>query len=260
MTCQPFNIKVVEGNDFALLLPLKKRTYVSNAPIDEDIDATELQDVVFKIGTREYTPELGTDGVRVVVTDKPARGTYDIVLTATYHGSAIVAGYFEALTIVAWNYQSNAEQYVQGSPVVMQSAYVIGGTLTDAELVALKQQYIAAKAAMEAAQAQAEQAKATYDAKAEMLNDVAQETTSQAILNAIGHIDFSELAKQGSNPNATNTAILAAFGQIDFSQVAKQGSDPNVSITSIDAKIGDYVLIQNNEYAPALADLATKLI
>ena len=239
---------------------MKRRTYTANVPIDEDIDATELQNVVFKIGAQEYTPELGTDGVRVVVTDKPARGTYDIVLTATYHGSAIVAGYFEALTIVAWNYQSNAEQYVQGSPIVMQSAYVIGGTLTDAELVALKQQYIAAKEAMQEAQAAAERAKAAYDAKAEMLNDVAQETTSQAILNAIWHIDFSELAKQGSNPNATNTAILAAFGQIDFSQVAKQGNNPDVSITSIDAKIGDYVLIQNEEYAPALADLATKLI
>lgn len=203
MTCQPFNIKVVEGNDFALLLPLKKRTYVSNVPIDEDIDATELQNVVFKIGAQEYTPELGTDGVRVVVTDKPARGTYDIVCTATYRGSAIVAAYFEALTIVAWNYQSNAEQYVQGSPIEMQSAYVIGGTLTDAELVALKQQYIAAKEAMQEAQAAAERAKAAYDAKAEMLEDVARETTSRTILS------FAEAgAVQGSNRNATNTAIM----------------------------------------------------
>ena len=258
MTCTPFNIKVVEGNDFALLLPLKKRTYVSNVPIDEDIDATELQNVVFKIGAQEYTPELGTDGVRVVVTDKPTRGTYDIVLTATYHGSAIVAGYFEALTIVAWNYQSDAEQYVQGSPIEMQSAYVIGGTLTDAELVALKQQYIAAKEAMQQAQAAAEASKAAYDAKAEMLNDVAQETTSQAILNAIGRIDFSELAKQGSNPNATNTAILAAFGQIDFSQLAKQGTDASVTLTGVYNKlddIGGLVLMTEAEKAPALEDL-----
>lgn len=203
MTCQPFNIKVVEGNDFALLLPLKKRTYAANVPIDEDIDATELQNVVFKIGTREYTPELGTDGVRVVVTDKPARGTYDIVLTATYRGSAIAVTYFEALTIVAWNYQSNAEQYVQGSPIEMQCAYVIGGTLTDAELIALKQQYIAAKEAMQEAQAAAERAKEAYDEKAEMLEDVAQETTSRTIL---GYAEAG--AVQGSNRNATNTAIM----------------------------------------------------
>ena len=209
MTCQPYNIKIVEGNDFALLLPLKKRTYAANVPIDEDINATELQDVVFKIGTKEYTPELGTDGVRVLVTDKPARGTYDIVLTATYRGSAIAVTYFEALTIVAWNYQSNAAQYVQGSPIEMQCAYVIGGTLTDAELIALKQQYIEATEDLRRAEAAAQAAKEAFDAKAEMLEDVAKETTSQAILEAVGNIDFSELAKQGDNPAATNTAIYA---------------------------------------------------
>ena len=34
--------------------------------------------------------------------------------------------------------------------------------------------------------------------------------TLAAIMQAVGHIDFSTLAKQGDNPNATNTAILAA--------------------------------------------------
>ena len=207
MTCQPYNIKIVEGNDFALLLPLKKRTYVASTPIDEDIDATALTDVVLTIGGKEYATELGLDGVRAIVTDKPARGTYDILLTANYHGSTIQAAYFEALTIVAWNYQSDAEQYIQGSPIVLQSAYVIGGVLTDAELQALKEQYIQATADLRVAEQAAQEAKDAFDAKAEALDDMAKESTSQQILDAVGHIDFSDLAKQGDNPNVSLTSL-----------------------------------------------------
>ena len=207
MTCQPFNIKVVEDNSFALLLPLKKRTYVSQVPIDEDIDATALENVTLTIGGVEYAVELGTDGVRVVVADGLKRGTYNIILRATYHGSEITAAYFEAITAVQWNYQSDAEQFVQGSPIVAQAAYVIAGVLTDEELARLKEQYREAIAALQQAQAEAEAAKEAFDTKAEMLDDVAQETTSQAILRAVGDIDFSELAKQGNDPTATNTAI-----------------------------------------------------
>lgn len=224
MTCTPFNIKVVEGNDFALLLPLKRRTYTANVPIDEDIDATELQNVVFKIGAQEYTPELGTDGVRVVVTDKPARGTYDIVLTATYRGSVITAAYFEALTIVAWNYQSNAEQYIQGSPIEMQCMYVIGGALTDAELQELKRQYIAAKEAMEAATEEAEAAKESFDNAAE----------------ALGNLPVLLVEQQGTINNQQRT-------------IGEQQ-------TLIGQLSGGVVMMSDAEYAPALADLATKLI
>lgn len=149
MTCQPFNIKVVEDNSFALLMPLKKRTYVSNVPVDEDINALELTDVTLKIGDTEYTPELGTDGVRVVMPDGLTRGTYNVILRAKYRGSDITAAYFEAITAVQWNYQSDAEQYVQGSPIVFEAAYVIGGALTDAELVALKAALRAAIAAVD---------------------------------------------------------------------------------------------------------------
>ena len=185
MTCQPYNIKIVEGNAFALLLTLKRRTFTASTPIDEDIDVTALQNVVLKIGGVQYTPELGTDGVRVIMPATLARGTYDIVMTATYYGSEIQAAYFEALTIVAWNYQSDAEQFVQGSPIVIPAAYVIGGALTDAELAALKAEYRQKIADAEAAEEAAEQAKAEYDRKAEMLDDVAKETTSQEIKSLI---------------------------------------------------------------------------
>lgn len=61
--------------------------------------------------------------------------------------------------------------------------------------------------------------------------------TLAAIMQAVGNIDFSTLAKQGDNPLATNTAILEAFGSIDFSSVAKQGEDSSVSLTSINLRL-----------------------
>lgn len=218
MCTAEYNIKVVEGNEFLLVLPLKKRTYVASVPIDEDIDATALVGCVVKIGDVEYTPTLDEDGVKVLVPATLARDTYDIIVTATYHGSAIRAAYFDALTIVAWNEQSNAQQYIQGSPVVAQAAYVIGGTLTDAELEALKAEYRLKIAAAEEAKEAADAAKQAYDTKAEALDDIAQQSTlTQGISDIrddISHIDIdtSTLAKQGDNPNADISTIQALIG------------------------------------------------
>ena len=197
-----YNIKVVEKNEFALVLPLKRRTYVADRPIDEDIDCTALEDVVLKIGGTTYPVELGLDGVKTIVPGTLKKGVYDIELTAVYRGSVIRAAYFEAITIVSYNEQSTAEQYIQGSPITLNAAYVIGGTLTDAELAQLKQQYREAIAAAQQAEADAQAAKEAYDRKAEMLDGVALEATSQQILTAVG-----SAAQQGTDQTATNTAI-----------------------------------------------------
>ena len=250
MKCDPitkrYTIKVPKDNSFTLILPLKTRTYVSNVPIDEAIVYAELEDVVLTIGGTEYPVTLGLQGVEVNVPDGLPLGVYDIIMTATYRGAQIRAAYFEAITSVDWNYQSDVQQYLQGSPIVADAAIVIGGPLTDAELEQLKAEYTAAKQAAEQAEAEAQAAKEEYYRKAEQLDDVAQQTTlttgiasilqglapkattaqlntaTQQILTAIGQIDFSALAKQGNNPLATNTAILEAFGNIDFSTLAKE--------------------------------------
>lgn len=216
--CNFENIKIVEGNAFSVLIPLKKRTYISNMPIDEDVDILSLTDVVVKIGGVEYAATLQEDGVLVNCPATLEKGSYDIVLTAQYVGNEIRAAYFEALTIVAYNYQSNAEQYIQGAPIELQPAFVIYN-LSDAELEQLKQQYREAIAASQQAQEDAEAAKEAYDEKAEALDDVAQQSTlTQGVADIredISHIsiDTSTLAKQGTNPNATNTAILEAIQQ-----------------------------------------------
>ena len=162
MACK-YQIKVVEGNEFALVLPLKRRTYVSDRPIDEDIDCTALTNVVLKIGDTTYAVTLDFDGVKTIVPATLKKGVYDIVLTATYKGSEIRAAYFEAIVIVAWNEQSDAEQYIAGSPIVLGAAFIIGGTLTDAELEELKAEFRQATADARQAQADAEAAKAEYE-------------------------------------------------------------------------------------------------
>ena len=207
-----YNIKVVEGNAFALLFPLKRRTYTANIPIDEDIDCEQLQDCKVIFGGVEYTPELGTDGVRILLPATLKKATYDAIITATYQSSEIRAAYFEAVTIVAWNEQSNAEQYIQGSPVVMPAAFVIGGAMTDAELEELKEEYREKNAELAQAIEDEEEAKEEYIEKAAALDDVAQETTSQQILTAVENIDIdtTTIAKQGTNANATLTATQAA--------------------------------------------------
>lgn len=186
--CENFpNIRITEGNAFALLLLLRTRTYVSSQPIDEDIDYTQLDNIVFTFGGIEYAAEITGQGVRIILPDTLAVGTYNAILTAEYLGNEIRAAYESAVTIVPWSAQSTAEQYIAGSPIVMRAAYVLGGAMTDAELEALKAELRAKIDEAEQAKEEAESAKAEWEQKAAELDGVAQEATSQEIFAAIGY-------------------------------------------------------------------------
>jgi len=227
------NIKVTEGNAFSLVLPLKKRTYESCKPIDEDIDIMSLEDVVFKFGGVVYAATKEEAGVRVSLPATLARGVYDIVLTAMYQGSKIRAAYESAVTIVAWNSQSDAQQFIPGSPIVMDAAYVIGGTLTDAELEALKEEYREKNAQLAQAIEDAEAAKREWEEKAAELDGVAQEATSQEILTAVENIDIdtTDLAKE-----ATLGTPLVGQPSTIFAAIAAGGATPEaVAQAVIDA-------------------------
>lgn len=207
---------MVEGNAFRVVIPLKRLTFESCKPIEGDIDYTQLTDVVVKYGGVDMTVSIGMDGVSFISPATQPRGTFDIVLTAKYQGTDIRAAYEGAITIVAWNSQSDAQQFVPGSPLVLDAAYVIGGALTDAELEALKALYVERNAQLAQAIADAEAVKAAFDAKAEALDDVAQQSTLMAgvvaIRDDISHvtIDTSTLAKQGTNASATLTDTQTA--------------------------------------------------
>ena len=221
MTCNPYNIKVTEGNSFAVILTLKTRTYSADAPIDQDIDPTALADVHVKVNGAEWSAfTVGVEGVSVQFPATQPCGTYNVELTANYNGITIRAAYFECVTIVAWSYQSDAQNYIPDSPLSAKAAYIIAGNYTDAELEALKQQYRDAIEAAEQAEADAEQAKEDYIEKADNLDNL------------------DNVAQQGNDPTATNTAILAAVNNItiDTSTLAqrtdvKDGNDTAISVS-----------------------------
>ena len=181
-------IKIVEGNAFTLIFPLKRRTYVSNVPIDEDIVIADLTDVVVKFGGVEYASVADPRGLMVALPATLAKATYNATITAKYHGAEIQAAYYECVTIVAWNFQSDAQEYIQGSPIAVAPAYVIGGPMTDAELEELKAQLREEIAAAEEAEAEAQAAKEEWERRIEELDDVAKESTSQEIKNQIGDL------------------------------------------------------------------------
>lgn len=85
------------------------------------------------------------------------------------------------------------------------------------------------------------------------------ESAKQEILGAIGNIpepDLSEVAKDN-----TSQEILTAVENIEIhtSDLAKQGTNTSISLTTMDSKLGNYVLIQDEEYQYALLDLISRL-
>ena len=183
MNCNNYNtIRVTAGNAFSLLLPLKEKQYISEQPIEEVINAALLTDVQVLLNYEEWNEyELGEDGVLVHFPSTLSKGVYNIELTAKYGGIAIRAAYFQCLSIVAWSYQADAENYIPTSPLVADAAFVISVN-GDEELTALKEQYRNAIAETEAE-------KAEYERKVAELNGVAQESTSQEILEGVSGIN-----------------------------------------------------------------------
>ena len=219
-----FNIKVVEGNAFPLIVRLQALSYEAVPPIAEQIDYTRLTDCVLKVGGVEYEVEITEDGVRAIMPATLALGDYNVVFTAKYEDSDIRAAYLRAITIVKWNEQSNAGECLLGSPVVLPAAVVIGGTLTDAELDELKKEYREKNAQLAQAIEDAEEAKEAFDDAAEALGDLPQTLNSQQ-----GTID--------SQQNTINN---------------QQGLIEQLS--------GGITMMTDDEYQPALEDLATKLV
>ena len=185
-------IKVTEGNAFSIVVPLKKRTFVSERPIDEDIDVFALENLHVFFGGIEYTPILTAGGVCISFPATLQVRSYSLLLTATYQGAGVRVAYETAVIIVPYSEQSDAQNYLPGSPIVLGAAYIIGGAMTDEELEQLKEETRERNAQLAQAIEDAEAAKAEWERKAAELDGVAQETTLvqgvENIRNDISHI------------------------------------------------------------------------
>ena len=221
-------IKVPQGNAWQLLLPLSTAKWRGQDLVTESIDYRALEDIAVFIDGDEWDYTLQENGILCDIPADMPLGPHNTVITATYFGVEVKASYFENFTIVAWSFESNVGEHLQESPLISDPSYVYIGITDDQELEALKQQYRNAIAECETARLQYEASKEAYDEKAEALDDVAKETTSQAILTAVGniHIDTDDLAKeqtltagiqaiiQDLAPKATKTQLDNATAQI----------------------------------------------
>ena len=251
MKCEcPYTLKVPLGNAFQVLFPVKTAEWKDGERTVEVADVRALTDIVVKVDGDEWQDwEMDERGPLVnFPKDSLAKGPHNVEVTADYFGVAIRAAYFECITMVQWSYESNIGNYISGSPLVAEAAYIYVGITDDEELEELKQQYRDATAACETARLQYEAAKEEFDEKAEQLDDVAQQTTlvegiasvlqgfaplattaqlntvAQDILTAISHIDIdtTTLAKEQTltngiqsiltalNPKATTADVTAA--------------------------------------------------
>ena len=251
MKCEcPYTLKVPLGNAFQVLFPVKTAEWKDGERTVEVADVRALTDIAVKVDGDEWQDwEMDERGPLVnFPQDSLAKGPHNVEITADYFGVAIRAAYFECITMVQWSYESNIGNYIIGSPLVAEAAYIYVGITDDEELEALKQQYREATAACETARLEYEAAKEEFDEKAEQLDDVAQQTTlvegiasvlqgfaplatteqlntvAQNILTAISHIDIdtTTLAKEQTltngiqsiltalNPKATTADVTAA--------------------------------------------------
>lgn len=224
MKCEcPYTLKVPLGNAFQVLFPVKTAEWKDGERAVEVADVRALTDIVVKVDGEEWQLgwEMDERGPLVKFPkDSLAKGPHNVEITADYFGVAIRAAYFECITMVQWSYESNIGNYIIGSPLVAEAAYIYVGITDDEELEQLKQQLRTSIAETEQARLAYEAAKEEFDEKAEQLDDVAKESTllqkSAAIIEAISgiHIDIPDNIATKDDVTAAKQAILDALSHI----------------------------------------------
>lgn len=230
------NIRIVEGNSFQLVCPFTKRVFVEGVPQDTILDATTFEQVVVKVNGVEWqSVVLDTRGVVVGFAADLEKNTYNIEITALCESVHIRGAWFEAFTIVSFNEQSNAEDYLAGSPLAgeLPTAYILGGSFIDEVVQAIWEaaEYLQGEdaeatltAIMQAVAPKATSAEVTAAKNAiiaaipSIPNDYAKEVTAQAILNAVQALPSVQQIQAGlateANATTNKQAILSAISAL----------------------------------------------
>lgn len=216
MKCEcPYTLKVPLGNAFQVLFPVKTAEWKDGERTVEVADVRALTDIVVKVDGDEWQDwEMDERGPLVnFPANSLAKGPHNVEVTADYFGVAIRAAYFECITMVQWSYESNIGNYIIGSPLVAEAAYIYVGITDDEELEALKQQLRQEIAAERAAKEQYEAMAREYAEKIEDLDDLATKTdvTSSTGTTAV-NIATNE-AHTAQNITDAKNEILAALPQ-----------------------------------------------
>ena len=265
MKCEcPYTLKVPIGNAFQVLFPVRTAEWKDGERTVEVADVRALTDIVVKVDGEEWQQgwekeELGT--LVKFPAYSLAKGPHNVEITADYFGVAIRAAYFECITMVQWSYESNIGNYIIGSPLVAEAAYIYVGITDDEELEQLKQQYRDATAACETARLQYEAAKEAWEQKAEQLDDVAKESTllqkSAAIIEAISgiHIDIPDNIATKDDVTAAKQAILDALSHISPEDPNSKALAEFFGVTLLQG----YEFMQDSEVTDELEDIMQAL-
>ena len=216
MKCEcPYTLKVPLGNAFQVLFPVKTAEWKDGERTVEVADVRALTDIVVKVDGDEWQDwEMDDKGPLVnFPKDSLAKGPHNVEITADYFGVAIRAAYFECITMVQWSYESNIGNYIIGSPLVAEAAYIYVGITDDEELEALKQQLRQEIAAERAAKEQYEAMAQKYAEKIEELDDLATKTDVTASTGTTAQNIATNEAHTAQNITAAKNEILAALPQ-----------------------------------------------
>lgn len=172
------NIKIVGGNDFDLLEPIYIRTYSNGTQVDTLVDAREIDDLVVKLNGEVFEAiEQTEEGVILHIPAEIEKNTYNIEYEGVYTDKAIRSGHFEAFTIVAWDEQADAVDYIEGSPIVLSGAYIIDA---NRGIIASQQETIAS---------QEEAIRSQQELMADVLmGKVITQLTEEQIDNIVNHV------------------------------------------------------------------------
>ena len=214
MKCEcPYTLKLPLGNAFQVLFPVKTAEWKDGERTVEVADVRALTDIVVKVDGDEWQDwEMDERGPLVNFSkDSLAKGPHNVEVTADYFGVAIRAAYFECITMVQWSYESNIGNYIIGSPLVAEAAYIYVGITDDEELEQLKAELRAEIAAERAAKEQYEAMAREYAEKIAERDDLATKTdvTTSTSTTAV-NIATNE-AHTAQNITDAKNEILAAL-------------------------------------------------
>lgn len=216
MKCEcPYTLKVPLGNAFQVLFPVKTAEWKDGERAVEVADVHALTDVVVKVDGEEWQDwEMDERGPIVnFPKDSLAKGPHNVEITADYFGVAIRAAYFECITMVQWSYESNIGNYIIGSPLVAEAAYIYVGITDDEELEALKQQLRQEIAAERAAKEQYEAMAQEYAEKIAEMDDLATKTDVTTSTGTTAQNIATNEAHTATNITTAKNEILAALPQ-----------------------------------------------
>lgn len=217
-------IKIAKGNAFVYSLPLVE---LNADGTKENVQATDVQDlqvICARACGASFEPEFTSDGNRLYISFAADLqvAEYNLTVTGSLHAVQDFALQMQAaFEIVQWDSQSNWRDYIIGDAIVPEDTPLIAGVFnSDEEWERLKEELRLQIAAAQAAEEAAEAAKREWEQKAAELDDVAQEATlTQGVQDIRAdiagiEIDTSDLAKQGTNPNANITDIQNSLSPV----------------------------------------------